>query len=213
MADEAALVELTNDHYVERAIGKAAFLAAKAKLDGRIAEARRELSADDHTSALVGLPSDAEGLRRAWNEGGIGPDPDGLDDEQAAKRQRARVAWRRAVVVAMCEQITIRKAEKKGQPWKRNGSRSPGVSDWCAAGVRVPWRRHRTSAVCSDMGRKTLAMLVGAPKAAELHALVDKSSTGDGGGSALDTSREDECPPEVEKGQKAYDLRPTGKAV
>jgi hypothetical protein len=85
--DEAALEQLTHDHYAERIIDRRSFLSAKESLERRIEKARRELSHDQRTSVLAGLPSGAAALRKAWEERGID--------------------WRHSVLESLIERVTV----------------------------------------------------------------------------------------------------------
>lgn len=96
--DETALAQLTKDHYVDRAIPRAAFLAAKDALDARIAVTREEV-AKQATPALSAPQGDADALRREWQERGG--------------------AWRRSVLEALVRRVVCLPAPpgKRGPTW------------------------------------------------------------------------------------------------
>jgi site-specific DNA recombinase len=85
--DEAALEQLTHDHYAERIIDRRSFLSAKETLEHRIEKARRELGHNHRTAILTGLPSGAAALQKAWEEGGID--------------------WRHSVLESLIERVTV----------------------------------------------------------------------------------------------------------
>jgi len=87
-ADEAALVDLSTDHYVHRRIGKAEFLAAREGLSSRIAAIKARLAAGADRGALQGLPAVADDLTAWW--------------------ETAPGDLRRAVVAKVIERIDIR---------------------------------------------------------------------------------------------------------
>ncbi|HVM20937.1 MAG TPA: recombinase family protein [Egibacteraceae bacterium] len=87
-ADERALEQLASDHYVDRLISRREFLTARDALERRIAAARRRLSVTPRTTAVEGLPSTVEELRRWWD----------------ATTDTAR---RRAVLAAVLERVVI----------------------------------------------------------------------------------------------------------
>lgn len=62
--DEAALEQLAKDHYVDRLIGRAEFLAARDAIQTRIDAAKRETAQDRGTTALIGWNADK--LRQQW---------------------------------------------------------------------------------------------------------------------------------------------------
>lgn len=82
--DEKALEQLARDHYADRIIGRAEFLAARSSLDARIETARRRLSAEVGAGALGATVG---GARARWPV---------LDFDQ-----------RRAVLGQLIEAITI----------------------------------------------------------------------------------------------------------
>lgn len=83
--DEAALEQLTKDHYVERTIPRPALLAAKAELEERIAAARRRIARA--ATPLTKLPTTESALRQEW--------------------ERRDTAWRRSVLEAVIERIEV----------------------------------------------------------------------------------------------------------
>jgi site-specific DNA recombinase len=66
-ADEEALEQLTQDHYVDRIIDRGEFLRARQNLQDRIARTRTLVEAYAATNVLARLPRDAAGLRAWWN--------------------------------------------------------------------------------------------------------------------------------------------------
>lgn len=107
--DEAALEQLTKDHYVERAITRPAFMAAKDALDARIAAARQAV-ARQASPVLTAPVGDAEALRAEWGSRGA--------------------AWRRSVLEAAVRRVVVAPAPKGP------GSRGP---DWLSRRVTVEW--------------------------------------------------------------------------
>ena len=85
-ADRAALDELAKDHYVERAISREEFFAARSDLTDRIAKAEQALSRSEDTAVLAGVSSGAV-ARAAWAE---------RDQD-----------WRRELLAALIERIEI----------------------------------------------------------------------------------------------------------
>jgi site-specific DNA recombinase len=94
-ADKEALVELGRDRYVRRTIDDAIFLAAKAELEQRIAEADRALKRDPRAAVLVDLPRVEGELRRVL---------EGKTPEQL-----------RLVVAAILERLEIKPAAVRGR--------------------------------------------------------------------------------------------------
>jgi site-specific DNA recombinase len=93
--DEAALEQLAHDHYIDRIIDRRSFLSAKAALEGRIEDSRRQLARRTRAAILAEVPSRVTALREAWED--------------------RDVTWRRALLDAMVERITVAKAEKLGR--------------------------------------------------------------------------------------------------
>lgn len=85
-ADRAALDQLARDHYVDRAIGRDEFFAARQLLDERIGKAEQVLSRSEDTAVLAGVSSGAI-ARAVWPE---------RDQD-----------WRRELLAALIERITI----------------------------------------------------------------------------------------------------------
>lgn len=91
-ADEAAMAELAEDHYVARVISRAEFFAARAALEARIAETRKRIDLASRGHVLAGLVGYK--LPAVWERWDIGR--------------------RRALVEAVVERITIAPVGKKG---------------------------------------------------------------------------------------------------
>jgi site-specific DNA recombinase len=85
--DEQAIEELARDHYVDRVIGRAEYLAARDALQARIAAARRKMSRTNGTANIRAVLGLGGALREAW----------------AAES----FDWRRALVLAVVESVTI----------------------------------------------------------------------------------------------------------
>lgn len=86
---ERRLEELAGD-FADGTIGRREWLAARERLEKRIAEASRTL--DRNRGPLADLPSDADALREAWDAG--------------------TVEWRRAVVGTVIERVTVAPAAR-----------------------------------------------------------------------------------------------------
>jgi DNA invertase Pin-like site-specific DNA recombinase len=86
-ADEAALEQLARDHYTDRLIGRAEFLAARDVLQRRIEDARRKLARVNGTGKVGELAGFGAKLREAW-------DGQPLD-------------WQRQVVGTVVDKVTI----------------------------------------------------------------------------------------------------------
>lgn len=82
--DEAALEQLTKDHYVERLLDRPTFLKAKATLDARIRDARRQVVTEP---TILAIPSDVEVLRSEWEK----RDPE----------------WRRSVLESLIDRVVV----------------------------------------------------------------------------------------------------------
>lgn len=98
VADEAALEQLAADHYVDRILSRAEFLAARERLQERIDATRRKLAGNGRARALAAIPSS---------------DPDELLDWWDA----APLHEQRAVLSAMIERVRIMPAAKRGARW------------------------------------------------------------------------------------------------
>ena len=70
-ADEGALEELARDHYVDRVIGRAEYLAARDALEQRIEAARSRLSRDTSRTLLDEVTGTGADVRRAWEVGDV----------------------------------------------------------------------------------------------------------------------------------------------
>jgi hypothetical protein len=84
--DEAALEQLAVDHYSEKIIGRAEYLAARSAIQVRL-DANRRTLAHRTGSDLLGVPSGAEAVRAAWNANDI--------------------VWRRALVRTVLESVSV----------------------------------------------------------------------------------------------------------
>jgi site-specific DNA recombinase len=93
--DEAALERVTVDHYVERRLGRAAFLAAHDALVDKIGATQRQLAHLTAGRTIAALPSAGTELRRQWEIGDLD--------------------WRRALVEAVIERIDVGKSRARGQ--------------------------------------------------------------------------------------------------
>jgi site-specific DNA recombinase len=65
-ADEQALTQLARDHYVDRLISRAEFLAARQAIEARMEATHRALSERPRTGILLDVPSTEAKLRKAW---------------------------------------------------------------------------------------------------------------------------------------------------
>jgi len=93
--DEAALVQLSTDHYVDRLIGRSEFLASRQALEDRIRGTRDALARRASHAALEGVPAGHDELRAAW--------PDLTLEQQ------------RAVLALFLDHAVIRPAARKGR--------------------------------------------------------------------------------------------------
>jgi hypothetical protein len=89
-ADEDALVQLASDHYVERVIGRAEFLAARDALEAHITDARGRMARQNGSGMLADVAGLTDRLRDHW--------------------QSETLDWRRAVLAAIIDAIVIRPA-------------------------------------------------------------------------------------------------------
>ncbi len=64
--DEQALTQLARDHYVDRLISRAEFLAARQAIEARMDATHRALSKRPSTGILLDVPSTEAELRKAW---------------------------------------------------------------------------------------------------------------------------------------------------
>lgn len=83
--DEAALEQLAKDHYVEHAISRPEFQAARLGLEARVEETKRRLAHE--ASPLLTLPTAPGALRAEW--------------------ERRGPVWQRAVLEVVVEKITV----------------------------------------------------------------------------------------------------------
>jgi hypothetical protein len=82
------------DHFANRVIGRAEYLAARAAIDSRLGATRRALERNTGAGVLASLP--AADLRKAWDSGSFD--------------------WRRALIGAILERAVIAPARKRGLP-------------------------------------------------------------------------------------------------
>ncbi len=69
--DEAGLEQLARDHYADKIISRAEFLAARNAIEGRMEATRRKLASLEGGRALTHVPSNSEALRSAWQDKGL----------------------------------------------------------------------------------------------------------------------------------------------
>jgi site-specific DNA recombinase len=65
-ADEQALTQLARDHYADRLISRAEFLAARQAIEARMEATHRALSERPRSGILLDVPSTEAALRTAW---------------------------------------------------------------------------------------------------------------------------------------------------
>ena len=65
-ADEQALTQLARDHYADRLISRAEFLATRQVIEARIEATHRALSEQPRSGILLDVPSTEAALRTAW---------------------------------------------------------------------------------------------------------------------------------------------------
>lgn len=85
--DEAALRQLTSDHYVDRVIGRGEFLDARQQLEDRMQAARGELAAMSSAGFLAAVDPSEDALRGRWEDG--------------------PVQWRQSLVEALASRIDL----------------------------------------------------------------------------------------------------------
>jgi site-specific DNA recombinase len=85
--DEAALEQLARDHYVDRMISRAEFLAARDALEHRIAAARKRQAKRNGSGLLAGLAGAQQLARARWEAGDL--------------------EWRRSVIAPLVERIDV----------------------------------------------------------------------------------------------------------
>ena len=90
--DEDSLEQLARDHYAERLIGRAEYLAARQALEERIEATRSQLRRQQSTATIADLPSGGDAVRIAWRENDL--------------------AWRRALVGTVLERMVLHPAVK-----------------------------------------------------------------------------------------------------
>jgi site-specific DNA recombinase len=86
-ADESALEQLARDHYADRIIVRAEYLAVRDTLEQRIEAARRKVARVNGTGRLGALAGFGEKLRAAW--------------------EGESLAWQRAIVSTIVDNVTI----------------------------------------------------------------------------------------------------------
>jgi site-specific DNA recombinase len=91
-ADEEMLERLAQDHYVEAAISRQEYMAARTGLERRMDTTRKALERHGRTGVLSGLSRGAEALRVMWDERDL--------------------TWRRALVSAVIEKVILKPAVK-----------------------------------------------------------------------------------------------------
>lgn len=101
---ENSLEQLAKDHYVERLLTRPEFLAAREGLEGQIESYKRQL--DRSHSPLAGLPGGDAAVRAHWTKRGL--------------------TWRRALLDAVVEKITVQSANRSNR--------------WNPDRVEVTWR-------------------------------------------------------------------------
>jgi len=95
ISDEESLEQLARDHYVDRAISRREFLAAREALQRRIERNRAAIKVPASRAALAGLPRTLDELHGAWLA---------LDIDR-----------QRAILEAVVEEIVV----KPGKPGRR----------------------------------------------------------------------------------------------
>lgn len=88
--DERALEVLAHDHHVEKIVDRQTYLSTARELNDRLDDNRRQLAL--HSSVLTMLPKDHDALQAEWNSRGV--------------------PWRRAVLHAVIETITVGPGKK-----------------------------------------------------------------------------------------------------
>lgn len=99
-ADEAALEQLARDHYADRRIGRAEYLAARDAITVRLDETRGRLAQHNGSGPLQDALSDPDGLRERW-------DREGLE-------------WRRQLIGAMADCVEVRSVGRGGNFWEKD---------------------------------------------------------------------------------------------
>lgn len=94
-ADEAALEELSRDHYVDRIISRPEFLAARDELVARIGEGRKQLARSNGSGMAASVVGAGARVRAAW--------------------EASPLDWRRALVGSVVEAVKIAPAARRGQ--------------------------------------------------------------------------------------------------
>lgn len=69
--DEAALQQLTTDHYVDRIIGRDEFLTARSALEQRASESRQRLAALSQAGVLSAVDPSEDAVRARWDAGSV----------------------------------------------------------------------------------------------------------------------------------------------
>ncbi len=95
-ADEASLEQLARDHYADRRIGRAEYLAARDAVQAHIDHVRAELRQQEAAAAALTLPDEGT-LRSAWKSA--------IDDD---------IEWCRRVLLSVLDEIVVQPAEVRG---------------------------------------------------------------------------------------------------
>lgn len=88
--DELALEQLARDHYADKLISRSEFIAARAAIEGRMEQTKRELAGNGHSRLMLDLPNGTDAVRKVWDE-------TGLD-------------WRRSLLGAVIEKVIVNPA-------------------------------------------------------------------------------------------------------
>ncbi|MCZ7577020.1 MAG: recombinase family protein [Dehalococcoidia bacterium] len=99
-ADERALEELATDYYVERAITREEFAVAREALNGRIEGLRLRLARQSQSRVLGDIVSRPHAIDQVWETAGLD--------------------WRRSVIAALIDHVSIRAGEPGRRPFDPN---------------------------------------------------------------------------------------------
>ena len=105
---EARLDELANDYYAARTLGRREYDTARAAISDRLAALQTRLARLGGAGVLTSLPRREEALRVAWAAGSLD--------------------WRRHILTAVLEHVTIGPAVRGRNTFDVTASRSPGAS-------------------------------------------------------------------------------------
>jgi hypothetical protein len=106
-ADESALEQLARDHYTDRIIGRAEYLAAREVIASRLEAARERLGHQNGSAALSAALGASEPIRKRW-------DAEDLD-------------WRRRLVSSLVDHVEVRPVGRGGN--RRSGDPLANVRD------------------------------------------------------------------------------------